>query len=192
MRCGCATSGALTLRRMSDRPPCDCGCANIFGAREAQDDLKRYRRDGAASTTKALIEAIVAEGIQGATLLDIGGGIGAIAFELLAAGAVRAESVDATEAYTTVSHEEAERRKIELARLYQPRLSAEFQPFLSCLPGNRCPAKVPLDERRVLADHLAARGGIERHGAERNLAVSRMPPGEGVAATRLGRRDSIL
>jgi len=95
---------------MSDRPPCDCGCANVFGAREAQDDLKRYRRDGAASTTKALIEAIVAEGIQGATLLDIGGGIGAIAFELLAAGAVRAESVDATEAYTTVSHEEAERR----------------------------------------------------------------------------------
>lgn len=95
---------------MTDRPPCDCGCANVFGTREAEGDLKRYRRNGADSTTRSLIEAILAEGIEGATLLDIGGGIGAIAFGLLEAGAVSAESVDATEAYVTVSRQEAERR----------------------------------------------------------------------------------
>jgi magnesium-protoporphyrin O-methyltransferase len=95
---------------MTDRPPCDCGCANVFGTREAEGDLKRYRRNGADSTTRSLIEAILAEGIEGATLLDIGGGIGAIAFELLEAGAVSAESVDATEPYVTVSRQEAERR----------------------------------------------------------------------------------
>ena len=58
----------------------------MFGTGEAEGDLKRYRRNGPDSTTKALIEAIVAEGVEGATLLDIGGGIGAIAFELLDAG----------------------------------------------------------------------------------------------------------
>jgi hypothetical protein len=97
---------------MTDRPPGDCGCANVFGNREAEDDLKRYRRRGADSTTKALIEAIVAAGVEGATLLDIGGGIGAIPLELLAAGASSAQSVDATEAYVTISHQEAERRGV--------------------------------------------------------------------------------
>jgi hypothetical protein len=97
---------------MTDRPPGDCGCANVFGNRQAEDDLKRYRRRGADSTTKALIEAIVAAGVEGATLLDIGGGIGAIPLELLAAGASSAQSVDATEAYVTISHQEAERRGV--------------------------------------------------------------------------------
>lgn len=95
---------------MTDKRPCDCGCANVFGTREAEADLKRYRRNGPDSTTKALIEAILAEGIAGATLLDIGGGIGAIAFELLEAGAASAQSVDATEAYVTVELQEAARR----------------------------------------------------------------------------------
>jgi hypothetical protein len=97
---------------MTDRPPCDCSGTNVFGNGEAENDLKRYRRKGADSTTKALIEAIVAQGVEGATLLDIGGGIGAIPFELLAAGAASAQSVDATEAYVTISRQEAERRGV--------------------------------------------------------------------------------
>jgi SAM-dependent methyltransferase len=97
---------------MSDRPTCDCGCANVFTSREAEGDLKRYRREGPSSTTKALIGAIVAEGIDGATLLDIGGGIGAITFELLEAGAAGAQSVDATEAYVAVERQEAARRGV--------------------------------------------------------------------------------
>jgi magnesium-protoporphyrin O-methyltransferase len=95
---------------MTARPPCDCGRANVFGSREAEDDLKRYRKEGPSSSTKALIDAIVAEGVEGATLLDIGGGIGAIPFELLSAGAASAQSVDASEAYVATAEEEAERR----------------------------------------------------------------------------------
>jgi len=97
---------------MTDRPPCDCGCANVFTNREAENDVKRYRRSGPDSTTRALIEAVVAEGVNGATLLDIGGGVGAISFELLAAGAASALSVDATEAYVAVARQEAERRGV--------------------------------------------------------------------------------
>lgn len=55
---------------------------------------------------------MVAEGVEGATLLDIGGGIGAIAFELLDAGAVSAQSIDATEAYVTIERQEAARRGV--------------------------------------------------------------------------------
>jgi magnesium-protoporphyrin O-methyltransferase len=82
----------------------------MFSSGEAENDLKRYRKKGPDPTTRALIEALVAEGVDGATLLDIGGGIGAIQLELLAAGAARAESVDASEAYVEVAHSEAERR----------------------------------------------------------------------------------
>jgi len=82
----------------------------VFSTKEAEDDLKRYLREGPTSSTKALVEAIVAEGVEGATLLDIGAGIGAIQLGLLAAGAARAESVDATEAYVETARAEAERR----------------------------------------------------------------------------------
>jgi methyltransferase family protein len=95
---------------MPDRPPCDCGCANVFSSKEAEGDLKRYLRQGPASSTRALIDAIVAEGAEGATLLDIGAGIGAIQLGLLAAGLAHAESVDATEAYVATAREEAVRR----------------------------------------------------------------------------------
>jgi magnesium-protoporphyrin O-methyltransferase len=90
-------------------PSCDCS-PNTFSSREAEGDLKRYRDKGPDATTRALIDAIVAEGIVGATLLDIGGGIGVIQLELLEAGAAKAESVDASEAYVETATAEAERR----------------------------------------------------------------------------------
>jgi 2-polyprenyl-3-methyl-5-hydroxy-6-metoxy-1,4-benzoquinol methylase len=95
---------------MGDRSPCDCGCANVFSSREAENDLKRFRQQGAASSTQALIDAIVAEGVDGGTLLDIGAGIGAIQLGLLPAGLARAESVDVTDAYVAAARAEAERR----------------------------------------------------------------------------------
>jgi len=95
-----------------DRPiqPCDCGCPNVFSAKEAENDLKRYRKKGPDSSTKALIEAILVDGVEGESLLDIGSGIGAIQLALLDAGLAHAESVDATEAYVAAAREEAARR----------------------------------------------------------------------------------
>ena len=75
----------------------------------AAKELKKYRRAGPSKTTRLLIEALQAEGIQGLTLLDIGGGIGALGHELLAAGASRATNVDASTAYIEVAKEESER-----------------------------------------------------------------------------------
>jgi hypothetical protein len=95
---------------MPDRAPCDCGCANVFSTKEAEADLKRYRDKGPESSTRALIDAVLAEGVDGATLLDVGAGVGAIQLGLLDAGLSRAASVDATEAYVEAAREEAERR----------------------------------------------------------------------------------
>jgi magnesium-protoporphyrin O-methyltransferase len=88
----------------------DCCSVNTFSTREAEADLRRYRRSGVDGATKALVEAIKAEGIEGASLLDVGGGIGAIQLELLAAGLGTTQSVDATDAYVEVARAEAARR----------------------------------------------------------------------------------
>jgi hypothetical protein len=88
----------------------DCCSVNTFSHREAEGDLRRYRRSGVDGATKALVASIKAQGIEGASLLDVGGGIGAIQLELIAAGLARAESVDATEAYVDVARQEAARR----------------------------------------------------------------------------------
>jgi 2-polyprenyl-3-methyl-5-hydroxy-6-metoxy-1,4-benzoquinol methylase len=76
----------------------------------ATAELRRYRKKGPNPWTRALVQALKAEGVQGTTLLDIGGGIGAVQHELLAAGAVSATSVDASSAYLDAAREESDRR----------------------------------------------------------------------------------
>lgn len=81
-----------------------------YDERIAAADLRRYRKKGPSPWTRALVEALKSEGVQGTTLLDIGGGIGAIQHELLAAGVVSVTSVDASSAYLDAAREEIDRR----------------------------------------------------------------------------------
>ena len=90
-------------------PQCE-GIEAFFDRREAERELRIYRKKGPSSITKVLLDAIRAQGIDGASLLDVGGGVGAIQHELLAAGVSSAVSVDASSAYHAVAREEAERR----------------------------------------------------------------------------------
>jgi magnesium-protoporphyrin O-methyltransferase len=86
------------------------GIEQFFDQKEANGDLKGYRKKGPAKTTQMLIDAIEADGIEDKTLLDIGGGVGAIQHELLKAGARGAVSVDASTAYIEASKEESQRQ----------------------------------------------------------------------------------
>ena len=90
---------------------CCCqGVDEVFGERTARHDLARYRRRGPSKPTRRLLEAVGQEGVEDASVLDIGGGIGAIQYELLDAGAQRATAVEAASAYVRVAREEAQRR----------------------------------------------------------------------------------
>jgi hypothetical protein len=49
---------------------------SFYDEKRATSELRKYRERGPIPSTRALIEALKAEGVEGATLLDIGGGIG--------------------------------------------------------------------------------------------------------------------
>lgn len=90
-----------------------CHCQAIedrFDRKKVAKQLKKYRDQGLAKETRMLIDAIKSEGIEGYTLLDIGGGIGGIQLELLRAGVIRATNVEVSKAYVEASLEEAARQ----------------------------------------------------------------------------------
>ncbi len=93
--------------------PTHCQCDGIeycFDRRRVANELAQYRKRGLAKSTRLLVEALQAQGVEGLTLLDIGGGVGAIPHALLEVGARQATDVDASAAYLAVAREEAERR----------------------------------------------------------------------------------
>jgi len=69
----------------------------MFGARQARLDAKRYRARGVRGTSQDLVE--LAGDVSGASVLEVGGGVGAIELELLAAGAERATDVELSGEY---------------------------------------------------------------------------------------------
>jgi 2-polyprenyl-3-methyl-5-hydroxy-6-metoxy-1,4-benzoquinol methylase len=90
---------------------CQCqGIERLFNRQEAVRELHAYVRQGPDRTTRLLVDAVKAADIEGATLLDIGGGVGGTQLELLAAGVRSATDVDASSAYLDVAREEARRR----------------------------------------------------------------------------------
>jgi methyltransferase family protein len=89
---------------------CCQGVDEVFGEKTARHDLRRYRKRGPSRQTRVLLDAIRRAGVERATLLDIGGGIGAIQQELLAGGAASATAVEASPAYLRAARSEAERR----------------------------------------------------------------------------------
>lgn len=91
-----------------------CSCTECYGSqfddKRAKKDLARYRKDGPDPTTRALIDALRRNNLESATLLDVGGGVGAIHHELLDAGVASATQVDASAPYLGAARQEAERR----------------------------------------------------------------------------------
>jgi spermidine synthase len=106
--------------------------AGQFDHKLAVRELRDYVRSGPAATTEALLSAVRSRGVDQATILDIGGGVGAIQFELLKAGARSATSVDASPDYQEVARAEAERRGVS------DRITFELGDFVALAP--RIPA----------------------------------------------------
>ena len=86
---------------------CQCqGIESMFDKKAAKRQLKRYLKKGPSKTTSMLLDAIHKKGVQGLEFLDIGGGIGAIQYDLIKAGASGGTSIEASSAYIDVVKDE--------------------------------------------------------------------------------------
>jgi 2-polyprenyl-3-methyl-5-hydroxy-6-metoxy-1,4-benzoquinol methylase len=99
---------------------CQCeSLEKVFDTREATAQLEKTRRKGPRRTTRILVEGLRSTGVEGKTLLDIGGGVGVIPQELFKAGLHAAIGVDASSAYVRAATSEMRRLGlIEKVRYY--------------------------------------------------------------------------
>jgi len=79
------------------------GYRQIFSDKNAAGEAKRYRRKGLDGTSKRIFDFIKDRGVEGKTILEVGGGIGAVEIELLKAGVTRSVNVELTPTYETAA-----------------------------------------------------------------------------------------
>jgi 2-polyprenyl-3-methyl-5-hydroxy-6-metoxy-1,4-benzoquinol methylase len=100
------------------------GCDRFFTPRFARRVAERYRKRGLDRTARRIVEFVEARGIEGATVLEVGGGVGEIQIELLKRGAARATNLELSSAYEEEAarllrengfEERAERRLVDIA-----------------------------------------------------------------------------
>ena len=77
----------------------------VFSERNARAEAKRYRSKGLDATSRRIVDYLTSEGVAGMTVLEVGGGIGAIQVELLKAGAASAVSIELTPTYEDVARQ---------------------------------------------------------------------------------------
>jgi magnesium-protoporphyrin O-methyltransferase len=135
-----------------------------------------------------MLDAVRREGIEDASVLDIGGGIGAIQFELLDAGAGRATSVEASAAYLRVAREESRRRGLA------DRIAYEAGDFVELADGVEPADVVTLDRVICCYPDMESLVGRSAERARRVYALvypqDRWWVGLGIRATNLCMRVS--
>ncbi len=101
----------------------------FFSGRMARRELRRFHRKGPSRPTQLLLDALVEEGVEDRTLLDVGGGIGALQHELFSRGLREATHVDASTSYLERSREEAQRKG------HAERVTYLYGDFVELAPG---------------------------------------------------------
>jgi magnesium-protoporphyrin O-methyltransferase len=100
------------------------GCDDFFGPRFARRAARRYRKRGLDSTARRMVSFLEERGIEGATVLEVGGGVGELQLELLKRGASRAVNLELVDAYDAEAasllreaglEERVERRRHDIA-----------------------------------------------------------------------------
>lgn len=85
--------------------PCCCArdYEKVFGRKTAARDARRFRRRGLRGSARTLTQ--LAGDVRGASVLEVGGGVGGIEIELLEAGASRATNVELAATYESAADE---------------------------------------------------------------------------------------
>lgn len=105
------------------------GCDAMFGPGYARHLAARYRRRGLDRTAQRIVDYLVDRGLEGASVLEIGGGIGDIQVELLRRGAERATSLELVDAYDAEAAALAEAAGVR-SRITRRRLDLAADPDL--------------------------------------------------------------
>lgn len=142
------------------------GLNQLFDERTAREDAEHYWRHGIDRHARRLADALLARGIAGASVLEVGGGIGGLHAELLRNGAARAIDVDIAAAYIAAAQGVAERLGLRERIEYH---QADFASMADSLPA----ADVVVMHRVVCCypDMPQLIGAAAQH-AERLLALS--------------------
>jgi len=80
-------------------------CEQMFSRRAARRSLERYRSKGLDEIERRIVASAKETGIQGARVLEIGGGIGVVQAELLEVGAATGEVVELVGTYEPYARE---------------------------------------------------------------------------------------
>lgn len=150
------------------------GCDRFFSPRFARRTAKRYRKRGLDKAAQSMVDFLVERGIEGATVLEVGGGVGEIEIELLKRGAASALNLELSPAYDA----EADRllREAGVAERAERRLHD-----IAADPEGVEPADVVVLHRVVCCypDYERLLGAAAEHA--RRLLVFSYPPRNGVS-----------
>jgi len=72
---------------------------SVFSSRFARRQTKRYRRRGLTPAAERIADFVASRGIEGATVLEIGGGVGQLQVELLRRGASHVTNLEISHNY---------------------------------------------------------------------------------------------
>ena len=75
------------------------GCDRFFGPRFARRMAARYRKRGLDRAARRMVGFLEEHGVAGATVMEVGGGIGDIQIELLKRGATRTVNLELSPGY---------------------------------------------------------------------------------------------
>src|SRR3954447_11189857 len=75
------------------------GCDRLFNEKFARRMAKRYRKRGLDKTSRRIVAFLEERGLEGVTVLEVGGGGGEIQIELLERGAARAVNLELSAGY---------------------------------------------------------------------------------------------
>ena len=153
------------------------GYGDFFDDKQARRSFRRIEKKGLDPMARSMVDYLVSRGMEGRSVIEAGGGIGAIQIELLRAGATGAVNVEMSEGYEGTARQLLAReglgdrvdRRIGDFTEVAPDLEADdvvMNRVICCYPFmERLMEKALGSSRRFLAatfprDRLAAKAGM--------------------------------
>ena len=85
----------------------------FFNRKEATRNVRSYRRRGLDPMASSMVDYLLSTGIDGTTILEVGGGVSAVQIELLKAGAASSLNIELSSGYDEAAQALAEEEGLE-------------------------------------------------------------------------------